>query len=102
LDKTLITALVAIAVVVAAFLGGHFSKDCPEASNTLVEALTAQVEEKEKEAQNWRTLADKYKATADSIASIPKPDVDKVLPTIPVGRSDAGLDSLRAILLRKP
>jgi hypothetical protein len=101
-DNTLKYILIVVVVAAASFLGGRFSKSCPKADPALIEVLTSKVEQKEAEIQNWRTLADRYKATADSVASIPKPDVDKVLPTIPVGRSDAGLDSLRTILLRQP
>lgn len=102
MDKTLITALIAMAVVVAAFFGGYFLRKCPTTDPSVVEALMAKTQEQEREIEALRTLADTHRAIADSIRNSPKPNVDKVLPTIPAGRSDAGLDSLRAILLRQP
>jgi hypothetical protein len=101
-DSALKYILIVVVVAAASFLGGRFSKRCPQADPALIEILTAKVEEQERNILSWRTLADRHKAVADSIQNLPKPDVETVLPRVPVGRTDAGLDSLRAILLREP
>jgi hypothetical protein len=102
MDKAVIGIVAGVMVVSAAFVAGRFTKHCPQADPALIEALTAKVEEQEAQINSWRTLADRHKAVADSIQNLPKPDVETVLPRVPVGRTDAGLDSLRAILLRRP
>ena len=102
MDKTVIGIVAGVVVVVASFLGGRFSKHCPQADPALIEVLTAKVEEQEAQINSWRTLADRHKATADSIQNLPRTNVNTVLSRVPLGRTDAELDSLRAILLRRP
>jgi len=98
MEKAMKHALIGIIVVTLAFMAGRYSKRCSAISPQLLEALTERVREKEKEIENWRTLADAYKAKADSIAAIPKPHVETVLPRVPAGRNDASLDSIGAII----
>jgi hypothetical protein len=103
--RWLVIAAVVILLQAGFFLIGRFTKKCPQVDPQLLEALKGKDAQLDAERQAYRTLADAYAAKADSIAATRKPTkahVDKVLPTIPAGRSDAELDSIRAILLSTP
>ena len=105
MDKTLITAIIAIALAVAFFFAGRVTKECPTIDDTQLDVLTQRNVANEFEVGRLQGVIDQQAARIDSLnASRKNPDehVQDVLPTIPLGRNSAELDSLRAILLRKP
>jgi hypothetical protein len=102
-DSTIKYLIIVVAVAAGAFLAGHLTKKCPTTDPSLIGALTASVEAKQEEARKWHILADGYKALADSLSQHRIDNihdhVPTVIPTVPAGRTDASLDSIRAILL---
>ena len=100
MKSTIKFILLVLILVAASFLGGRFSKRCPEVDPAIIEALTADIARRDSLLLEASDLAVKYKSIADSLSKLPKQDVEDVLPRVPVGRNSAELDSIMSILLR--
>lgn len=101
MDKTLIAGIVVGALLlVGAFFAGRATKNCPQVDQSTIDLLTARVIEKDSAIAHIQREWAKELATANDIANRPKPKVNDVLPTIPLGRTTAELDSIGAIIFQ--
>ena len=96
-DATLKYILILVIVAAVAFFGGRFSKKCPTTDPALIEALTSHLHESERRVKELDQVDRENMALADTIAKL-RNNGPKKPSTVALGRTDAELDSLGAII----